>query len=162
MENNNWILKRISDSLNKNGSLSESDLHMFRVHVGYRKEFLELLSFFEEKTIIQAYLAMKEEIKNVDETEEYVKRFGCEHLLVNDDEENDQSYRCVRCGCKFDFSIPNQISFNNYILPMDITYDKARILYDLAVENLGDFCMLNEIVDEMRRLTDVKSKVYKK
>ena len=162
MENNNWILKRISDSLNKNGSLSESDLHMFRVHVGYRKEFLELLSFFEEKTIIQAYLAMKEEIKNVDETEEYVKRFGCEHLLVKDDEENNQSYKCVRCGCKFYFSIPSQLSFNNYILPMDVTYDKARILYDLAVENLGDFCMLHEIVDEMQRLTDVKAKVYKK
>ena len=163
MENNNWILKRISDSLNKHGSLTEEDLHMFRVHMGYRKEFLELMSFFEEKAIVQTYLFMKEEIKNVNETEEYVRRFGCDHILVkNGDTLNSESYDCIRCGCNFDFSVTNQLSFNNYILPMDVTYDKARLLYDLAVSNLGEGCMMHEIVDEMRRLVAVKPKVYQK
>lgn len=138
----NWILKRIYESINKNGCLNEIDLRILRTQFRYRDEFLELLDKFKNDPYVVAYLYMKDHnqesemfpifkehhrvkaylhivnlIKIVDEVERELKcHEWCPHIILKDDE----NYRCVRCGVYFN----NDPYCNNYTLLSNVIIKK--------------------------------------
>lgn len=168
MQKENWILKRINESLKEYGYLKEIDLKILRTQLKYHDEYLEFLAKNANNSFVSAYLYMKDrnddpelfetfsnrqivrdynfmtsEIKLINEALKELKNHEwCHHILVKNSK---GIYQCVRCGVILD----EEFRCNNYILLNSIEYDEGRKLYDLAIIKLDENPLAISIIKEM-------------
>jgi len=171
----NWILKHINESIEKNGRVDEDCLKLIYTQINYRNENLELLDelcskpyvvaylymketgecqelleTFENKQQVQSYLYMVNQIEMVDEVIEKLKQNNwCHHILVGDG----TKHRCIRCGVTID-------DLENYPITDFADYNEARLLYESLVNDI-EYEHTDNIIDGMLLLRNeqmIKSK----
>jgi len=172
----NWLLKRINESIEKNGRVDEDCLKLIYTQINYRNEnlemlekfcsipyvaaylfmkekneCLELLEKFENKQQVQSYLYMVRQIAMVDEVIENLKKNNwCHHILVGDGTKQ----RCIRCGVTLESDL------DKYKITDFADYNEARFLYESLVNDI-EYEHIDNIIEGLillRNEQKVKSK----
>lgn len=162
----NWILKHIYETIEKNGRVDEDCLKLIYTQINYHNEYLqllekfrsmpyvtaylfmkenqectELMEIFENKPQVQSYLYMIEQIRLVDEVITNLKNNNwCHHIFVGDG----KKHRCIRCGVSIDIDL----EINNHTITDFADYNEARVLYESVINDI-EYEHIDNIVDGM-------------